>query len=65
MDSEFTPCDMPFRRPTPKGSFTLFGVTVLAELPQLVRGLASNLFRFVESVFVCPILALRLFRLLL
>ena len=53
--SELAPCDMPLRRPTPKGPFTLFGATVLAELPQSVRDLAPNLPRFTEGAFLYPI----------
>ena len=36
----------------PKGAFSLFGSTVLAELPESVRSLAPNVPRFAESCFL-------------
>ena len=53
--SDLAPCDFVLGRPSPKGAFTLFGSTVLAELPQSVRDLAPNLPRFVESCFLHPV----------
>ena len=53
--SDLAPCDFVLGRPSPQGAFTLFGSTVLAELPQSVRDLAPNLPRFVESCFLHPV----------
>ena len=53
--SDLAPCDFVLGRPSPKGAFTLFGATVLAELPQSVRSLAPNLPRFVESCSLRPV----------
>ncbi|CAE6933000.1 unnamed protein product [Symbiodinium sp. CCMP2592] len=54
--SELAPCDMPLQRPTPKGAFTLFSATVLAELPQSIKDLGPNLPRFTEAAFLYPVL---------
>ncbi|CAE7265610.1 unnamed protein product [Symbiodinium sp. CCMP2592] len=54
--SDLAPCDMPLQRPTPKGAFTLFGATVLAELPQSIKDLGPNLPRFTEAAFLYPVL---------
>ncbi|CAE7669829.1 unnamed protein product [Symbiodinium sp. CCMP2592] len=54
--SDLAPCDMPLQRPTPKGAFTLFGATVLAELPQSIKNLGPNLPRFTEAAFLYPVL---------
>ena len=55
--SELAPCDVVLGRHTPKGSFTLLGATILAELPQSVRDLAPNMSRFVEAAFMHPVLS--------
>ena len=55
-DSDMSPSDMVVGRPSPTGPYTLFGATVLAELPQSVRDLAPNVPRFAESGFLFPAL---------
>ena len=54
--SDMAPCDLVLGRPSPKGPFTLFGAVVLAELPQSIKDLASNLPRCTEGAFLHPIL---------
>ena len=53
-ETNMTPLEIACNRPLSKPACTMFGATVLAEIPDSIRALAPNCSRSVEAAFVHP-----------